>query len=80
MANQPAGGLDRGDAVGSGTANTVLFGSGNTEVIRLNGQTGIIDFRATMGDSTQDPTLTARIDWIEAKIAGVSRYIPVYPA
>ena len=39
---------------------------------------GIIDYTATMGDSSKDPTSDAPADWLEIKIGGVQRFLPCY--
>lgn len=41
---------------------------------------GVIDFLWSMGNSTEDPRVTAPTDWIEIKIGGTTRYLPAYAA
>lgn len=38
----------------------------------------ILNFDMTMGTGTGDPAVDAPADWVEIKIGGVTRYIPVY--
>ena len=38
----------------------------------------ILNFDMTMGTGSGDPAVDAPADWIEVKIGGVTRYIPVY--
>lgn len=49
---------------------------------KINFVTGelIMDFVGTMGDSSKDPSAVAEDDWIEVRINGSTRYIPVYAA
>jgi hypothetical protein len=53
------------------------FGSTTIEV---NGTSGIIDFKGTMGNSTKDPATQAPADWVQVKIAGTTYYLPAYAA
>jgi len=38
----------------------------------------IIDYTATMGNSSKDPTSDAPDDWLEIKIGGIQRFVPCY--
>lgn len=60
-------------------ANTLSFGTGGVESIRIN-TAQIIDFRATMGNSTKDPSSVAPDDWVQVQIAGNTYYLPAYLA
>jgi len=42
--------------------------------------TGCIDYRWAMGNSTKNPAVVAPNDWVQCKIAGVTRYLPAYAA
>lgn len=39
---------------------------------------GLVNFTATMGNGTADPTADAPTDWVQIEIGGTTRYIPVY--
>lgn len=66
-----------GDA--SQSANLQDWRKGATVLMEVE-SSGVIDFRWSMGNSTKDPATQAPADWIEVKIAGTTRYIPVYAA
>ncbi|KKL61592.1 hypothetical protein LCGC14_2193750, partial [marine sediment metagenome] len=40
--------------------------------------TGIINYKGTMGNGTDDPTTDAPTDWVEVEINGTTRYLPAY--
>lgn len=40
--------------------------------------TTVMNYTFTMGTGALDPTTDAPVDWIEVRIAGTTRYIPVY--
>jgi len=52
------------------SGNLIVFNAANTT----------FDFVGAMGNSSKNPTSDAPADWVEIKIAGVTRYIPVYAA
>ena len=54
------------------TANAV-------ECLRIRND-GLLDFRATMGNSTKTVGTDAPIDWLQVHIAGTVGYVPVYAA
>lgn len=61
---------------GSGTAD-VLVAEFATANINL---ASIVDFTATMGNSTKDPTSDAPADWVQVEIGGTTYYLPAYVA
>ena len=63
----------------TGAGFSLLESPSYSETMNINSQ-GLIDYKGTMGNSTKDPTIDAPVDWIECKIGGTARYIPVYAA
>lgn len=59
---------------------SLFFQTNGVTKLSLVGSERILNFAGTMGNSTKDPTTDAPADWVEIKIAGVAKYIPVYDA
>lgn len=59
----------------SGAGALKLGNLADGDTIEIN---GITDYKVTMGDGTANPATDAPVDWIQVKIAGTTRYIPVY--
>ena len=59
-------------------------GTGTERGVRLIGASlaidPIVNFTATMGNSTLDPTTDAPADWVEIEIGGTTYYVPAYAA
>jgi hypothetical protein len=58
-----------------GTNNYAIYT--NTGKVRLG---GVVHFQRAMGDSTKNPAVDAPSDWIEVRVNGTTKYIPVYDA
>ena len=59
---------------GSTSRSTIMTVLGDG--VEIN--TGIIDYKGTMGDGSDDPTTDAPTDWVEVEINGTTRYLPAY--
>lgn len=71
-----SGGLSFYTASSSGTAG----GTATLNNPLTLTSTGILNFTATMGNSTKNPETDTEADWIEVQISGSTYYIPVYAA
>lgn len=61
--------------VEAGTFTNYLVMDGASADIEVN---KVFDYKWTMGTGSDNPAVDAPTDWIECKIAGTTRYIPVY--
>ncbi len=62
----------------SGGNKFIVSDSGDNSKVEINSN-GIINFSGgEMGNGTDDPTTDAPVDWVQVKIGGTNRYIPVY--
>lgn len=52
---------------------------GATNAARFT-SSGILNFQATMGNSTKNPTADAPADWVQIEIGGTTYYLPAYAA
>lgn len=59
----------------AGAAALRLGNLADGDTIEFN---GITDYIASMGDGSDNPAADAPADWLEIKIGGVTRYVPVY--
>jgi len=67
-----------GGTIACDSANNLVVKGGTTEAFRIAATGGIVDFRATMGNGSDDPTTDAPTDWVEVKISGTTYYLPAY--
>lgn len=76
-------GIELGD---SGNVAAAYFRHDNSTGVTSIGSEGtiqlddIVNFAATMGNSTKSPTTDAPTDWVEIKIGGTTYYLPAYTA
>lgn len=72
----------------SGTGMTIRSGSSGKLTFQTNGGTsayeittgGIINFTATMGNSTKDPGSDSPSDWVQIQIGGTTYYLAAWAA
>lgn len=68
-------GAEYGDLIFSAMINNTV-----TEVLRIDGSLGMLDIKDPGTDSSIDPSATAESDWLEIRLGGVQKFIPLYAA